>query len=555
MKHETAKETAAQAVLDNQPIILTGARPIVVLGHKLVSQKLVALAQYFLTALCDLVNNDETPIVHDVHVLSFDATTTPMDDVTGKPAFSMWYPDTHTICIYLRNVLADVERTIRSKKNNCSASMLIWQTKLHCLLHELRHSQAMLAANGEFDRAAMEEDADTWAQQMLPLIARTVDIEPPTLAEMPWLGTQVMGIMVKTAKNNPKALWLDRQRAMHDERFLYMSPKRQRTLLALRDFFRNRDLNDGGNADDWDVGKLFSPVLQAAAMCDINHQQCECTEEGAVAPPPPSEPAPAAPAPPPPAAAPPPTPAAAAPAPPPPNTAECQRQFPYAPCGVEFDEDGYVIDEDDEEMPFSLDEDSGDGFIADDGSYDAPASPTTPAPVAPQRNQKPNPNVADNNIPAAEIVQMMQNIYVGCWHHIFGKCGQLTGQDQAFSNPGAVLEKLSFAHMPKFGLLVTHMDCSVAGQNGAAKFASQVAVANNEIWGHVAAKNHMPMYTLYFNVRGQSIRRIIIPANPAKQNKMGRGARMGEQHLLIIDGDGQGGAIGVVTAGAYRSFS
>jgi hypothetical protein len=561
MAHKQA-EAAAPAVKGVEPIILTGTRPVVVIGQQLVSTKLLALAQFFLTGLCDLVNGDETPIVHDVHVLSFDVTSMPKAGHNGKPALSMWYPDTHTICMYLRNVLADVERVMRSKKNCCSANMLIWQTMLHCLLHEIRHSQAMLAGEGEFTIDELEADADEWAQDMLPLIARTVDIEPPTLAEMPWLGAQVMGIMVKTAKQDPKSYWLTRQREMNDRKLLYMSPKGQKTLERLFDYFRARGITAGDSEDIW-CQQLDAVSLVSTNLGSVTGGTVQST----------------GPAPPPPCACPkPPT------APPPP-------QFEHAPCTTEqapappgplvkpkkdkmhwttkaflasigaLDENGNEIEftreqpqddcPDDDECPFHDDSEI---------DYVFPDTPdeTEAAPAAPQSSttyqQRPNPTVPANGITAAQAIPIMHNVYIGCWHHIFTKCGQLTGQDQAFSNPGAVLEKISFAHIPQFASLVTHMDCSVTGQNGAAKFASQVPVCNGEIWGHVAAKNQMPLYTLYFNINGQSVRRLLIPANPAKANKMGQGARAGEKHLLVIDADADSGPVGVVTNGAFRSF-
>jgi len=551
MANQQAKATAEEAVLDDQPIVLTGARPIVVIGHKLVSTKLIALMQYMLAELVDMVNGDETPIQHDVHVVSFDATSMPVCDHSGKPAYSMWFPDTHTICLYLRNIMAQTERTIRAKRNNCSANMVIWQTEIHCLLHEIRHSQSMLVGEGEFTRAEQEDDADKWSMAMLPLMAKSIDVEPPALAEMPWCGAQVMGILVKATKNEGQAVWLSRQRRMNDKKLLYMSQKGQKTMRFLYDYFKGRALSKGDVEEDW-KGELIVPTMRAANMCDIG-DNVDVTSE---APPPPPEPAqapapppPAGPAPPPPGNAPPPPPADSAPQPP--VAPKPMPGHPSAPRGntwedgefIPFEDgDGDEVYEGDDELPW---------YDDDDTSQAAPAATGN---AGPSYQQKPNPSVQANDIPATEIINMMQAIYVGCWHHIFGKCAQLKSQDQAFMNPGAVLEPISFAHMPRFNELVTHMDCSIAGEGGVAKYASQVPVADNRIWGHIAAKNQMPLYSLYFNVHGKVFRRLLMPANPAKDNKMGRGARNGEQHLLVIDGDGSGGAKGVVTAGHYRAF-
>jgi len=527
-----------------QSIYMVPGAGTMVVGAQYVSTKLTALAQHMLWEMPDYVESPDSPIEHNVLMVVFDTEKEPTDTASRKPALSMWYSDTRTVVLYLRNIIEDVWKVVSTRKNRCSANMLLWDTKVRCLLHELRHSAYMLADDGSTPIGDLEKDAYAWTEAMMAHLAKWVDIEPPALADMPWLGAQAMGRFIEATKSGKSAQWVGLQQELNEKKLLFLSPRGQKTVTSFRAYHEARAIDKGDILENWKAKPIVpyftgTPLdVLAAVLTDINKPK-----EAAPAP----APMPAAPIAQPSAGAPAPPPSMPAAQPPPPPPAQ-----PVA-SGLQY-EDGP--------------EEIGNEMGAEEPAYtEENHEPVNYSPAAGGRTAYkplPPPQVVPNGLAGAQIVPVLHSVYVGCWTHIFSKCGQLANSDQAFANPGAVLERISFGHIPGFDNIITHMDCSVINQQtNAPKWTAQVPVTNGVIWGHVS-KEGMPMYSLYVNVNGTVVRRLLMPTKTTGTGKLSIGARKGERHMLVMDADkpkgAQGAVIGVVStgvngAGYYRSFS
>ena len=115
------------------------------------------------------------------------------------------------------------------------------------------------------------------------------------------------------------------------------------------------------------------------------------------------------------------------------------------------------------------------------------------------------------NIPIAEIMAIIQTVYMRVYTHLFTKCGFNPVAPTTFDNPDAVYEPIHIGDIPNANKVFLAMD--ITDQAGARQ--DKVAIID-QIKGQRFKKSGLPGYWLWLNVNGKKRKRCLVPQNPNK---------------------------------------
>ena len=153
----------------------------------------------------------------------------------------------------------------------------------------------------------------------------------------------------------------------------------------------------------------------------------------------------------------------------------------------------------------------------------------------------------DPGLSASEYEACIMTVYKTLIDHIFAKCGfqAFPGNElwpanlDSFSNPKAILDPVSLAHIPNADkVLVSY---NTVDENG--RWAPNTRSVNGMVKGQVYKTSNLPAYDLVFNVGGRRVSRRLVPQNPNKKYADGNykrtaiRARSGERLAWIMSGE------------------
>lgn len=153
-----------------------------------------------------------------------------------------------------------------------------------------------------------------------------------------------------------------------------------------------------------------------------------------------------------------------------------------------------------------------------------------PTPAALPQTYEPN-NVDMNIMPA-----LMQSIWQRLYHHVFTKCGWAQNPQTGrfmFTNAVSVLEQVNIQdiidHFGAANFVKEYDTVNAQGQDCGEEFSGYIR-------GHLSQKAKLPMYSIYLNINGQRVKRVLVPQNPDKMNAQNAysvtAAEAGQGHMI-----------------------
>lgn len=184
--------------------------------------------------------------------------------------YGEYFKHERIMTIYLDYTLTETFAAIETKRPEFGISPAIWINLIFTFCHELHHNVAFSTdwevANG-IDEEILDKQADEWAMHMLEEVQRTMDAEPPAIAQLPWFGTRIMQHMIERiqggAANN---VWL-KQKEMSDAGLIFN--KGDDKYTSLREYYKDsstREIweNEGAELELKTTTDIFDQATIAA---------------------------------------------------------------------------------------------------------------------------------------------------------------------------------------------------------------------------------------------------------------------------------------------------
>jgi len=153
-----------------------------------------------------------------------------------KGKYGEYLPELKMSVISLPRLLEGSIETIEARASNMGIATGIWINMIYTFCHELLHNISLSTKQDldMIDDKKEDELADKYANDMLEEIQRTMDAEPPALADLPWFNTRIMEYMVNKIKAGDKG-W-QKQKEMMDSGLVISSDDSQFT--SLREYYK-----------------------------------------------------------------------------------------------------------------------------------------------------------------------------------------------------------------------------------------------------------------------------------------------------------------------------
>jgi hypothetical protein len=539
MTKAAAVKEAKAAVAKDPVFINTECGAVAVFGHDLVSKK-------DLTVLGQMLSLPEFSLEeggHGVFSVVFRGDGLPVNK-EGSMILGACAHETNSIVINLMEVFSYAFDLI-DKDENTSIWTYYQRTLYTTLLHEIHHLNFLQGVKIITDdiRKEGEELAEKWCIDTLFYLAKNYDIEPTHFSKSPFFCKQNHELI-----HGSEDEFIKNQRHMLDNNIFYSLPpsKGVHDGLNLHHFKAYLHLISGDKDNDPEWSKptvrksnnepieslhdlLF--VKDTPALTPVEHNPLKDM-----------------------------------------GTAPVEAAPVQAPSMVQYAEE-------------SMDDDFYSGYYGDEGiegvitggydveSYNEPAPYNAPAPVqappvynaqatqqaVPAFNAYPvagqtaapvtAPVQAAPVAPASTIYpnyghspdymkEVVRGIYKKINNHIFSRCERLLNSPVGFAKPEMVhVEPIALSDAEK--QIIIRTECMDA--NG--RICSNMPVTNGELRGFVMRNAKLPAYKLHFNFNGNSVCRLLLPQNPAKDSKYGIMAQQGHCILHIMEGDDKIAAI------------
>lgn len=159
---------------------------------------------------------------------------------------------------------------------------------------------------------------------------------------------------------------------------------------------------------------------------------------------------------------------------------------------------------------------------------------TTPAPLPlfPQTTPLTLTSYPNNNIDINTVPDIMAQVFMACYQHIFGNCGLLVNSDMPFQVPEFVTQQpIDLNQIQGATAIVVAADINDAQGN----WIPERQIENGQLFGNLKKTSKLPGYTLHLNVNGEHHVRALIPQNPNTNSKSAFRARAGNMLMWIID--------------------
>lgn len=254
-----------------QPVrIETGSQPILVVGHHLVSQKMMDIVNYLLR---------DTDFGRMGGVEEFHFTE---NFPEGK--FGAYDHKTKSVVINLQHHFDATAKAIRADKDNTkylSFRTMLWYDLLTTICHELFHGVAWSAGPAEMEKVmkdpeakrAVCEDCNDNANEFLIELFRDFDVEAPPMAEEPFFGPRFMQFFINEIKDGGDE-WAIRQNIMQENNFVYFDEERDDSIISMREWLRScKDADPDFKDERWDAEpqslKVAQIVAEEQAQADV----------------------------------------------------------------------------------------------------------------------------------------------------------------------------------------------------------------------------------------------------------------------------------------------
>jgi hypothetical protein len=513
------QQTLSKEAVANDYVLTTGG--FMIIGSELVGEKMTAL-------IAEAVNSFDQSAVTTI-VLRNDGYPADWDDKGATPIFGRAFPDSHSIAISVSRCFDRAAEIAMKGDKYLSFTGLLWVNIISAIGHELDHLviantdrelyETMRLLDGGKDLEASAKDSE---RQLICTLARDFDVEMPPVAEMGWLGVEIMNLF--TNKDTKDLPWVDKARKMLEAGHVYYEDVNELECFTFREFVKQAYSQDG---EGWDqpttpchlnmyIEEGTAAVELVAVAETVEQPKVDEVVAAAVE-----------------------------------VVMKPQADGMFVGAGIEVDsgEPDIVIAEEEPESPLDAIETEAGGIITpevvDRGiAALAAANPTLPA--APAATVVPlAPNVAnqeavfaaavDASVPAAaaapttyavnnitpEVMKaMLQEVWTRLYAHVFTKCGWQQHPESGryfFAKPANVVEHVNIQDiLSKYGVSDFIMEYDTV--NAAGQTDPVAEMCNGTIRGFCSSKANLPCYAIYLNIGGQRFKRVLTPQNPEKQN-------------------------------------
>ena len=511
---------AAPAVISDPVFINTEFGAVAVFGHHLVSKKDLVILSHCLN-LPDFTGKNGSN--HNVRTVVFRDDNRPKDD-KGGPVMANCALDTGSIAI---NMLQTVTESIEDAMKNEQVSIFASYHRNLILdyLHEMHHLSTLDdVPKDPAERAEVEEDANSWAMEMLIYLAKHNDIEPAHHAESSFLANQLMELLAENTD-----AWAVDQRHKLDNHIMYLlAATDEKKEMAFYNFKGYVQILSGDvTSPEWNKETILgagavNPFEEAIRMV--------------------SEVIPAMPTP----------------------TSAIANNSP----AVNAD---YIVDmEEEHDVWYSADTmgPSNDMFPLGEVPAIHTSAPSQPVPTPiysgfPVGTQMAAPQpalpqtVALTGLTNEQTAAIVMKVYDKCYQHIFQHCGRLLNSDVGFSTPKAVYrleipsdpekEDSNASKFIPFGVPLTQeeqsvmvaMDCLDVND----RYCPKMTTHGGKLFGNTMKNTNLPHYKLYISMGGQLIQRLLLPQNPTTKDRAGQykptamAARSGAAIMYVFEAD------------------
>ena len=457
----------------------------------------------------------------------------------GRPTdhVGIAFPWVYSYAINLKRIFERCVHHIEENNSKLELRAAIWLSLIEACMHETVHVAMAFSGEEEYEdylklkledgdaEEIMESDVKDICREKLLELAKTVDIEPPPIADMGWLGGLIMAYFIEHQDDK----MVRRTQRLLESGVVYEDTDEEIYHKTLRDFVKN----------------TLAPADEEGWDCAITHVNVQFDTDAGETVLVAAEPVVAAEA-------------TVAPA----NTATAVVAGAEAPAvGVQalFPAAAPETGAEDAAPENAIIQQmmaAGGAAVAP-----APAAPLTPAvPLAPVAAEQ----VALNTqamtppleIPAAkppyadkpcnldgEIVKAcMQEVYLRCYHHLFTKCGWS-------QNPETSRFHFAEVNGAKFSVSIQDILTRFGAEGLVAQY--ETVDENNQtivedcqgyIRGFSFRNKNIPAFKLFLNVGGHKATRSIVPQNPEKQannaySRAAQEAQVGHAIAYIFNGE------------------
>ena len=246
---EMSKEAGVKAANAKKPEFMLTTTGVMILGGRLVGDKMTALA-------CEAIKMLDAD---GVALIEFRTDNYPVD--YDGPVFGMAYADTHSMVINLQHCWEQAIDSAVVDKEELSFLALLWINVLSAIGHEIDHLNIAYGDRELYEgmrsdpelNIELEKAADETARSMMIEMARTMDIEPD-IEDLGWFSAKIMGLFTD---DDTKALdWVSKLRNQLEQNIIYDGGEEKR-CFTLREFIHmSHDPHD--KVGDW--GQATTPV-------------------------------------------------------------------------------------------------------------------------------------------------------------------------------------------------------------------------------------------------------------------------------------------------------
>ncbi|MCK4787784.1 MAG: hypothetical protein KAV87_28780 [Desulfobacteraceae bacterium] len=435
--------------------------------------------------------------------------------------FSVFYYSGKTIEVNVAHHFSNMVDRVSSDDCNMSPTAFIWYNLLVSCFHELWHGAQYLEDGiKQYDLPVTEQEAhcnsaQEWAMNTIHTLAKTVDIEPPTLEEWGDLGEKIAEfthdcLEVASQETEEEAPWAHLQQTLAEANAIYVSNDKEITILTMREYCRLQ-LNDGDDAWEIELVTAIVPIIeeeQALPDAPVNKT-------------------------------------AALPATPGPTDLSADCHLDDMP---EFEDYESAYESDTEILPntspaaaaaksvMNLSAPGPDGpgapitNITGVGALDEPlVAPSMINRVETSANDvnavnMPNMTASSHGLSQEDITRCSYYVYMRLAGHMMRKCQFQPGGDVDYANPFGVMDGVYIGDIPNAELVFDNMDCLAADGDMlhvVKIFEFDSRLPNRQpgfITGKTFLKNTLPGYCIYLNVGNKLIKRTILPQNCNKMN-------------------------------------
>ena len=203
----------------------------------------------------------------------------------------------------------------------------------------------------------------------------------------------------------------------------------------------------------------------------------------------------------------------------------------FDPADYDLDMSDVVDDLDGIEPPDNYEE-INPGYDDETPEMSRPMPPPTPQPAVQQVVKQ----VPHNNHTMKTAGPIIQGVYRKIFTHVFMACRPLLNSDLGFEYPEGVTIPIMLTQ-PELDVVV---GCDGIDEQG--RWHSNMSTLNG-LRGNITKNQKLPQYTLYINVGGELMKRVLIPQNVNSRYPNGQfkpvalAARGGDRIMWIMEGD------------------